>query len=574
MSDFPPRSAEREHSNNSPRQLRRLLGKAGLLAAGSIIAAAPYSAMQSLTQSEVRDDVATVPSTLSFSPDHSSISTGLIAGTIYDDGSFTKYGIGISVDLDQPPIGLQSLDSVTTKSVAQPFIDFYRDPTVAFEGNQSALFDEAKDNAKKTELLLGGALFVSGAGILYLTRELPSKRRKQLAGALFSTAFTASSLLSFSLYQSWQDENALPKQTFAINGLQDTVLEGAKADTNIAAKAIAGIVPFYKMQAERETDRRNDFIDTAKQTIDEQLEMGRFIPPKNGETLVLLISDLHSNGAMIDVYSHVVNRVNELYGDDTVEILLSTGDNTYGSASEKGAIDKMADIAADVFTLNGNHDGEITSSNEKAAGMTVLNGETVQTSNPSVTVLGDKDPSLTKPSGLIGFAGNISRETGKAISFTERLVLEEELGDNLLEEAENTNPTFLLSHEAYSFDDIFDLEVTNKTNVQSWFKEDSPVDDFPAELVAFGHWHPYHSKIRVIEGDDHNKAVVELGSAGGASGSNSLTNISTPFTAPAQPASVVFATVGENGTIKQLQEQTTDRQGIVVFHEPIIVNKS
>jgi predicted phosphodiesterase len=574
MTDYLPRSVEHGRSSDSPHQIRRVLGKAGLLAAGSIIAAAPYSAMQSLTQSEVRDDVATVPSTLSFSPNHSSVSTGLIAGTIYDDGSFTKYGIGVSVDLDQPPTGLQSLDSVTISTVAQPFIDFYRDPTVAFEGNRSALFEETKDNARKTELLLGGALFVSGAGILYLARELPSKRRKQLASALFGTAFTASSLLSFSLYESWQDENALPEQTFAINGLQDTVLEGSTADTSFTAKAIAGIVPFYKVQAQRETDRRNDFIDTAKQTIDEQLEIGSFIPPKNGETLVMLVSDMHSNGAMIDIYDYMVKQINELYGDGTAEIVLSAGDNTYGSASEKGAIDQMANIAADVSTLNGNHDGEITNSNEEAAGMTVLNGETIQTSNPSVTVLGNNDPSLTKPNGLIGFAGDVSRKTGKAISFAERLALEEELGDNLLDEAEKTNPTFLLSHEAYSLDDVFDLDVTNKANVQNWFKEDSTVDDFPTELVAFGHWHPYRSKIRIVEGDNHNKAVVELGSAGGASGSNSLTDISTPFTAPAQPASVVFATVSENGTIKQLQEQTTDRQGNVIFHTPVIVNKS
>jgi hypothetical protein len=555
---------------------RQKLGKAGLCIVGCALAVAPSSFMYSLTQTEVKDDVATIPSTLSFAPGRSVIETGT-TGTVYGNGNFTSHGIGVAIDIEQPPVGLQDTNTKDTDSLVQPFLDFYQDPKAALEGNQAALVSESKKNFISSEIIFGSILVTSVGGLLILTRELPSRRRQQLVGGFFAAATLASFMNASQLYNDWRSEYAMPEQTFPINGTEGTQIEGFSTNNPTTSQVLGSAAPFIKNQIERITAREKMFDTTAQASIGRGIEMGAFIPPDEDDRVVLLMSDLHSNAAMIDVYQYLVERINDTYGEDTLPILASAGDNTYGSASEKRFIDEMAKITDEEYVVNGNHDGQITDVNQHDAGMSVLKGKTETTSSSFISVLGDSDPSVTKPSSMIAMGSDISRDSKKPIDFKERQALEEALGDRLLEEATDTSPTFLLTHEAYSLNGIFNLDTMTQQAVYEWF--DSPADpvpvDLPAELTAFGHWHPKTAKIRVILQEDGTKrAVVELGTAGGASGTNTVTHFSTPLTLPAQQASVILATVREDGKIRRLQEVLTSTDGEVEFRTPVTMNDS
>lgn len=554
---------------------RQKLGKAGLCVAGCVLAAAPTSLIYSLTQTEVKDDVATIPSTLSFAPDRTVIETGT-TGTIYGNGEFTNHGVGVAIDVEQPPVGLQDINTKDANSLVQPFVDFYQDPRAAVEGNRAALMSEAKQNFIRSEAIFGSILVTGAGGLIILTRELPSRRRKQLIGGFFAAASLASFMNASQLYSDWQSEYALPEQTFPINGTEGTQIEGFSTNNPTTSQALSSAAPFIKNQIDRIGARKELFGTTAETSIDQGLDTGAFLPPEEGDKVVLLMSDLHSNAAMIDVYQYLVERINETYGEDTLPILASAGDNTYGSASEKRFIDEMAEIADEEYVVNGNHDGQITDTNQQHAGMNVLGGSTETTSSSFISVLGASDPSVTKPSSMIAMGDDISRESNKPIDFEERKLLQEALGNSLLEEAAETSPTFLLTHEAYSLNGIFNLDSLTQQSVYEWFgATDSAPADLPAELTAFGHWHPKEAKVKLILQDDGTKrAVVELGSAGGAAGNNTVTHFSTPLTLPAQQASIVLATVREDGKIRRLQEVVTDTDGEVEFRPPVTVNES
>jgi hypothetical protein len=92
------------------------------------------------------------------------------------------------------------------------------------------------------------------------------------------------------------------------------------------------------------------------------------------------------------------------------------------------------------------------------------------------------------------------------------------------------------------------------------------VPNIPASAVLHGHWHrPFN--YRVVWNDDGSWTVVaELGTAGGAIGEMSLTNLSTPLTTPGKQASAVFFTVNnKDQLVQKIQEFKTDTTGVASF---------
>lgn len=116
-----------------------------------------------------------------------------------------------------------------------------------------------------------------------------------------------------------------------------------------------------------------------------------FPPLPETTVTMLVVSDLHCNVGM----APVIRRAAELSG---VEIVLDAGDTTVnGTAVESYCITSFASAVPDgaqVVVATGNHDSEITAGQQRAAGMTVLQGEPVEVAG--VRILGDQDPHATR----------------------------------------------------------------------------------------------------------------------------------------------------------------------------------
>lgn len=141
---------------------------------------------------------------------------------------------------------------------------------------------------------------------------------------------------------------------------------------------------------------------------------------------LLVVSDLHCDIGMAEPVARLV----QLSGTDVV---LDAGDTTMdGSEVEKTCVTAFAKaIGPDVpvVVADGNHDSETTSSQEREAGWTVLDGETVEVEG--LRILGDSDPDATR----------LLRGTSPASDETK-----EEVAERLATTACEEEPDLLLVH--------------------------------------------------------------------------------------------------------------------------------
>lgn len=550
-----------QHETQSVQMARRLLGRAALSLTGGALIALPFSLASSLDRAEVYDELGPVPSRISLAPGHTSLDLGP-AGSLYSD-SLTGHNIGLDVEVVEPPQLLESINSNNPNRLVQPFAAFYQDPANAAEGYEEAMKRELRREFILTELQTGAALSALAFLITSFGSDLSPGKRKRFVSATFGGLGLLSTLASYQTYNHWVNESEKPASVYDITALSSPELGTVTASNPLLAKVINHATPFIKEQRERSVEENELFLTSAQHSIDLQLTGGKFTPPEEGETLVLALADIHSNQSMIKTYQYLVDSINEKYGDHTLDLTLLVGDQTYGSATEKDAIDGISNISDDVYGIDGNHDGPLADEEQKARGIHLLEGETTEVTD-DISVLGAADPSLTKLAALFGIAENVVREGD--------IETQQELGELLKDEAEKTDPTFILSHEAYALRPLIDKEDITPDTMQSWFDEASPEADLPASAILYGHWHR-EFKYKIIRDESGKGAIVaELGTAGGASGKMSLGTLSFPWTTPAKQASAVLITVDDSRElVTGIQEITTRPNGEVTFqpHETI-----
>ena len=260
---------------------------------------------------------------------------------------------------------------------------------------------------------------------------------------------------------------------------------------------------------------------------------------------------------MIEVYQYLVEQINERYGEHTLELTLLVGDQTYGSATEKGAVDAISQISSDIYGISGNHDGPLIKQQAESRGITLLNGKTL-TATDDLRILGAPDPTLTKLPALFGFSEDVLRN--------KEIGSQEELGKLLADEAKETNPTFVISHEAYALSPIIDKVDISLHSMEQWLDNGTEYANISSAAVLYGHWHRQFN-YRIVRDDDGKGTIVaELGTSGGASGKMSLSSLSFPWTTPAKKASaVLFRVDTERQLVTGVQEINTRTSGEVVF---------
>jgi hypothetical protein len=556
-----PRHAARELSSWQQIALR-----AGACVLGGFGAALPLTATYGIEQVSVQDDVGSVPATITVAPGYSSLDTGLAGG--WYNKNLTSHGRGARVTLSGPPEIVSSLGNLGgpgLKQAVRPLVGLYQDPAATIDGYKEVLTSAVKTHAISTELGAGSALSLACLLLSFQgAANRTEKQQRRHTVVVIGTMALLSSAAAYTSHHRWENSHPMPETTYSLPTLEQTKLAGTVTDNELLAVATQRAVPYFKQELNREQRANERFLQTAYQSIDEALATDEFVMPEEGQTTVLALSDLHSNQDMISVYRYLVNQINEKYGEDTIKLAIFSGDQTYGSASEKGSIDAMAKIAGEEKAILGNHDGAVSKKLMEAAGMTIVEGKTSESST-GVSVLGSDDPNLTKLKALFGLGEDISRDGSD--------MTETEAGAKLLDEAAKTKPTFLMQHEAYALQDIIDKDDISKTSMHAWFAQakggvvgSDDVPDIATGAVLYGHWHDSFT-YRVVTNDDGGWTVVaELGTAGGAVGEMSLTNLSTPLTTPGQPASVVFFTVdNQSQLVKKIQEFRTNTNGITSF---------
>ncbi|MDQ5963352.1 MAG: hypothetical protein QG629_434 [Patescibacteria group bacterium] len=363
--------------------IKRALGS---LVAGAIIAL-PQAVTTGLSQAEVQDNLGPIPAIATLSPSSSSLHLG--PGGTYFNQRITRNGVGVRVDVRGLPDQLENIADTPPAKLAKPYVAFYQHPETAIKGYSQALQKSFSEKFASSEMQTGGILALAGFAILTAGSTLSGNKRKKLTAATFGGLTLISGLTAYQTLESWQAENQTPSKQFAIGNTNGTVFEGTYADNSLLASVTNRAVPYIRTEAERQQAVNDRFIATSRRSINRELAKGSFAPPSDDQTMVLFISDLHSNFNLIDTYTYLTEQINEMYGDNTLQLSVFFGDQTFGSAAEKGAVDAMANISAETVAINGNHDGKITNEQEKAAGMKVLKGATIKTSQAGWGSFGD-----------------------------------------------------------------------------------------------------------------------------------------------------------------------------------------
>jgi len=521
------------------RRLRSIL-RPGLrlllvLSIGALLAT-PLAVSWAITRTQVEDTIGVSPTTFSLTTSgHSELRLG-IAGTVFVPRSRGPLGVVATVEgptavAAGPDDGGGDLASYVTPQMLTLYSGLFHDPEPAVHGYidvlEAEFFHELIVSELFLTLVVGGALLIV---LLLLPPRRPAPRRRQArwAGALLV------GLVATSTVALWQVDGAgrtrAASGVYALPALDGTAAAGSTTNSPVLRLVLGDAVPKVQTLVRRQEARARAFRDTANQSL--AASRALMAGPREGETAMLLQSDMHCNQTMILLQAQVRRILSTEYGGDVPALLAVTGDlTTNGTAAERTCIESEAAIAggAPVAAVTGNHESDLSAGQMRAAGMTVLDGST--RSLAGVDILGDGDPERTELFGATRLRG---RET------------EADVGRRLYATASRDKPQVVLVHEAYAaqaFLGVSDMtEFLDRRGAPTEPIEDDDVRDLPAAAVFYGHWHRSILPRVVWNSDGTWTLVMELDTSGGAVDTPTIGHFSTPWTPPRQEASfpVVF----------------------------------
>ena len=550
-----------DDSKNNRRLKKWQRTSLGVLACGfaGFIATAPSSVSQTLTNTTVHDKSGPIPSNISFEPGKSQLDLGPL-GSLYND-DLTRFNIGLEIDTTQPPSLLDyviSGENTESQQTLSQITGFYGQPDEILDSYQAAATDEVAKNFIKNEIILGlGATGLIGI-VLVSSRE--KYKRIATASAIGVIAISSTGVAALRLNE-WSNENQQPSQVYTITTFNNTV-----SNSSVLAAALNSWKNVYNEQVSREEGNSKLFRDTALETFNNQLNDGVIPPPSPNETMLLALSDIHSNRDMISVWTEVVKQINQMYGEKTISLLLLNGDETYGSVVEAKAVQLIAKILDSQATagVDGNHDTKTTHSQKIKAGIEVLDCESKTIMD--LKVAGCPDPNITTVSSLLTNGNDEIRN--------KKIPSQSKTGEALQRLNDEDNPDILISPTAYSLKSLLGMNKIDKHAMDAWFSSQtsiaSTVENL-ASLVTYGNWHRQQTRkelhngrrYKVVQHDDGRwSVVVELGSAGGANPEESLSKLTLPFTTPGGLATGELITINNDShLVTKLQNINFDPDG-------------
>lgn len=546
----------------------------GACAAGGLLLAAPFALEQSFEHAEITDTIAGTPATVSYTHNSGSQLDLGIGGRVYAPTA-QEHGIGLSIEAkDVPMSGEGSFYSLLSSGTLARYAGLYKDPQQALEGAASQLGHQRSEEFKKSERLYG-PLFAGGlvvGDILYWVyrRERPgmSTKTARLIGAGSLAAAAVGSLtMPVHEFNQWTTNNpAVTDVRLPLSKLQGTPLEDVTVSNKLLQYGIDDGVDKVRVLLRRQSERREAFIATASSDLERQAP--KIHMPTEDETPVLVGSDMHDNEAMTKIATQTVDMINELYGSDVLKLMVSTGDQGYGSSPEKQYIDAQAEIAEQVIVSPGNHDTDIAEQEMDDAGDIRIKDEPVTVDD--LTIAGGEDPLVTP----FGSPTEVRHPSEDDVN------VEAAFGEKLYEQASEQEVHIVAPHEGYAAGSFMGMEQVSQTSLTEWFNQrgsntipwEDGVRDLPTSLLVYGHWHRMIAP-RVVWNDDGSwTLVMELNTMGGAIGDPTISHFSTPNDAPGQTASFpIIYFSKQTGLVTGYQMYTFEKGGKAIIGNYIAV---
>ena len=466
------------------------LGKALLLTMLAALAAAPLAAVWAISHARVEDYLG--PHRVSFASNFTGeveLNLGPI-GNAYLASPVRPVGLRITVG----GVGMaaESASSLFSEQTLAAYTSLYTEPGEAVSGIVERLAHDAVRKGLEAEaaLLLGVAIWRLRRYLVppwILSRATPLR-----AAAVYLTvvALVVGSIL-------------VPQKPkgprYPVSIADGSRFASLTVDSVLLADVLDRGIKGIRLLSSRQQQAVQTYTETAALSLSKQLDS---LPkPSSEESMILGFSDLHCNQAMTELIGRLVRVTGP-------SLIVSSGDDTVnGTAAERGCIRREAKISDGVpfLVATGNHDSDVTEAQMRSSGMTVLDGQVVESAG--LAVLGDDDPEHNIP---------FSVERTK-----DRPESEEEMAERLVALAGNKRSDVLLVHQPAAARVIMDTP------------------NLPVRLVLWGHYHA-ESGPQVIKHDDGSWTVgMQEGTAGGVR-QPTFTSFSTPFSPPLISADVYF----------------------------------
>jgi len=402
--------------------------------------------------------------------------------------------VGVTATIGSVGTAASTLNSLFSAQTLAAYTSLYEEPEIVV----GAIVDELQVDAlvegaeAEAVLLLAFALWRLRSQLLspWVARSVTSRR----TGAVYVAVLVL--VLGSILAPSTPVGIRIPV-TIAAGSRFASVTVDSRVLADLIDRGVSGVTLLSgRQQAAVET-----YIDTAVADLSGQLD--RLPRPEPGETMLLGFSDLHCNQAMTELITRLAQATRP-------RVVLSAGDDTVnGTAVEKTCIRREAGIATEaevpLVVVSGNHDSDTTEAQQRAEGMVVLDGSTVETAG--LRVLGDDDPEYNVP-----FSQDRTRD---------RPETEEQLGARMLQTAAARPVDVLMVHQPAA--SVVLMTAT----------------DPGARLITWGHFHSEAGPTVVPHTDGSWTVGMQQGTAGGVR-QPTITSFSTPFSPPLKSADVYF----------------------------------
>ncbi|WP_323792094.1 hypothetical protein [Nocardioides sp.] len=524
----------------TPLAIRRLLIRWAVCLVTAGVLGLPVAAAWAVTHTSVEQLIGTTPTTFTLSTQGQSELRLGIAGTVYVPRAVGPLGVVASVDgPGDPGAGDGDLANYVRPEMLRLYTGIFHDPGPAIDQYVGLVQTELTHQLRLailTVTLAGGTLLLALTYLLPL-RPLSGRRaRLRVVGVAALGLLTTTSLGAVQVLGSPGHRGAT-EGVYPLAVLDGTLAAGATTNSPVLRALTGGALAKAQVLITRQEKAEARYRSAALADLESRRLLMR--GPRDGETAVIMQSDMHCNTTMIRLQTAVVELLNEQYGDDVPALMGITGDlTTNGTAAEGTCIRGERAVMGDgpVAVVTGNHESEVSAEQMADSGMTVLEGSIEELAG--VRVLGDGDPSRSELFGATTLRG----EEGQAdVGFRLRDVAADADADE--------RPDLLLVHEAYAAQAFLDVEsvssllTTNDVSLTVAPPDgDDGIDDVPASAVFYGHWHRSIEPRVIWNSDGTWTFLMELDTTGGAVDTPTINNFSTPWSKPQQDASfpVIF----------------------------------
>ncbi|HEY5822238.1 MAG TPA: metallophosphoesterase [Propionibacteriaceae bacterium] len=474
----------------SRRVLAKSVTRALLTTVVAAVAAAPFAAAWGVGHARVDDYLG--PLQASFASNYGGevrINLGPLGNAYLPSPAGP---VGVEITVGSIGTAADSLNSLFSEQTLAAFTALYNEPDEAVGAIVDRLAQDALVESAKVEVLLLLAFAVWRLRGQLLAPWVVHHLTRRRAGAIYLTvvALVVGSIL-------------VPQPPVGTRISVSRVVSARIGDVTVDSVVLADLldrgIKGVTLLSQRQQKSVDTYIDGATASLSTQL--ARTPEPRFGETMIMGFSDLHCNEATTEL----ITRLERLTRPRAV---LSSGDDTVnGTAVERGCIRREAAIASGppIVVATGNHDSDVTETQMRANGMTVLDGAPVTSSG--LEILGDDDPEHNIP-----FSVERTRD---------RPETEEELGQRMVDVARVRRTDVILVHQPAASAVI--MATPNP----------------PAALVLWGHFHAQVGPTVVTHDDGTWTVGMQQGTAGGVK-QPTITSFSTPFSPPLISADVYF----------------------------------